>query len=109
MTQFFGLYALTGKATSFVAPLTVGIVTGLAGSQRIGISVLVLFFAGGLLLMRSVKGRRWLVERSRANSDNRQAPGSGRWPSSLDRGGLTSGQRHKSNSWTTVLMSVSKG
>ena len=55
ITQFFGLYALTGKATSFVAPLTVGIVTGLAGSQRIGISVLVIFFAGGLLLMRRVK------------------------------------------------------
>jgi UMF1 family MFS transporter len=54
MTQFFGLYALTGKATSFVAPLTVGVVTGLAGSQRIGISVLVLLFAGGLLLMRRV-------------------------------------------------------
>src|SRR5262249_37066883 len=55
MTQFFGLYALTGKATSFVAPTLVGIVTTIAGSQRIGISVLVLFFVIGLMLMQRVK------------------------------------------------------
>ena len=55
ITQFFGLYALTGKATSFVAPTLVGVLTTLAGSQRLGISVLVLFFAVGLLLMQRVK------------------------------------------------------
>ncbi len=55
MTQFFGLYALTGKATSFVGPLTVGLLTGLSGSQRIGISILVPFFIVGAFLMRGVR------------------------------------------------------
>jgi UMF1 family MFS transporter len=54
MTEFFGLYALTGKATSFVAPTMVAVLTGLANSQRIGISVLLIFFAVGLRMMRSV-------------------------------------------------------
>jgi UMF1 family MFS transporter len=55
MTAFFGLYAFTGKATSFVAPTLVGIVTAVAGSQRVGISVLLLFFAGGLALIQRVE------------------------------------------------------
>jgi UMF1 family MFS transporter len=58
ITQFFGLYALTGKATSFVGPFTVGLVTGLSGSQRGGISVLVVFFAAGLFVMRGVRANR---------------------------------------------------
>ena len=58
MTQFFGLYALTGKATSFVGPFLVGLVTTVSASQRIGISVLVIFFAAGLIMMQSVSAER---------------------------------------------------
>ena len=58
MTQFFGLYALTGKATSFVAPLLVAFVTHQSGSQRAGVSVLVVFFAVGFWLMRRVNEGR---------------------------------------------------
>lgn len=72
MTEFFGLYAMTGKATSFVAPLTVGIVTGLAGSQRIGISVLLIFFAGGLALMRMVEDDGSSQASPAAASEHRQ-------------------------------------
>jgi UMF1 family MFS transporter len=51
-TEFFGLYALSGKVTSFMGPLAVATVTALSQSQRLGISVLVVFFAiGGLLLI----------------------------------------------------------
>jgi UMF1 family MFS transporter len=51
-TEFFGLYALSGKVTSFMAPVGVATVTALTQSQRLGISVLVVFFAlGGLLLI----------------------------------------------------------
>jgi UMF1 family MFS transporter len=51
-TEFFGLYALSGKVTSFAGPLAVGALTAISASQRVGISVLVAFFAvgGGLLL-----------------------------------------------------------
>ncbi|MCB1488656.1 MAG: MFS transporter [Bauldia sp.] len=53
VTQFFGLYALSGKVTSFVGPLAVGALTAYSGSQRIGISILLVFFiAGGLILTR---------------------------------------------------------
>ena len=58
MTQFFGLYALTGKVTSFVGPLAVGALTALSGSQRIGISILVAFFIAGGLILLGVRAAR---------------------------------------------------
>ena len=49
--EFFGFYALAGKATSFLGPVLLGLLTGYFQSQRIGISVVIVFFtAGGLLL-----------------------------------------------------------
>jgi MFS transporter, UMF1 family len=54
MTEAFGLYALAGKATSFVAPLAIGLSTQLSGSQQWGIVPLILMFAVGLFLMRYV-------------------------------------------------------
>ncbi|MGY3438563.1 MULTISPECIES: MFS transporter [unclassified Marinovum] len=55
MTEAFGLYALTGKATSFLAPLSIGIMTQLTGSQQLGVSPLIALFLIGLLLLRWVK------------------------------------------------------
>ncbi|HVV43321.1 MAG TPA: MFS transporter [Nitrobacter sp.] len=55
ITQYFGLFALTGKVTSFVGPLLVGLVTALTASQKAGMAVLVLFFLAGLLLLSRVK------------------------------------------------------
>ena len=51
MTEAFGLYALTGKATSFLAPLSIGIVTDLTGSQQAGIYPIVVLFLLGLFLL----------------------------------------------------------
>jgi UMF1 family MFS transporter len=52
MTEGFGLYALSGKATAFIAPLSIGVVTDLTGSQQWGIlPVAVLFMLGLILLM----------------------------------------------------------
>jgi UMF1 family MFS transporter len=51
LAQFFGLFALSGKLTSFMGPFLVATVTALTASQKAGVSVLVLFFlAGGILL-----------------------------------------------------------
>ncbi len=47
MTEAFGLYALAGKATSFMAPLLIGITTDLSGSQRIGVTPLIGLFLIG--------------------------------------------------------------
>lgn len=55
MTEAFGLYALAGKATSFIAPLSIGIVTAVTGSQPWGITPLILLFLIGLVLLIWVK------------------------------------------------------
>jgi UMF1 family MFS transporter len=55
MTESFGLYALAGKASSFIAPLSIGIVTDLTGSQHMGITPLIVLFLIGLLLLSFVK------------------------------------------------------
>ncbi|SES06370.1 MFS transporter, UMF1 family [Tranquillimonas rosea] len=55
MTEGFGLYALAGKATSFLAPALIALATDLTGSQRLGVSPLIILFAAGLVLLRWVK------------------------------------------------------
>ncbi len=55
MTQGFGLYALAGKATSFLAPLSIGVTTDLTGSQQMGIIPLIVLFLLGLVLLKWVK------------------------------------------------------
>jgi MFS transporter, UMF1 family len=52
MTEAFGLFALTGKATSFLAPLLIAITTQISGSQSIGVAPLIgLFLIGFILLL----------------------------------------------------------
>lgn len=53
-TEMFGLLALSGKATAFLGPLLVGAVTDVAGSQRVGMGVIVVFFIAGFALMLTV-------------------------------------------------------
>jgi MFS transporter, UMF1 family len=55
IAQYFGLFALTGKVTSFVGPLLIGVITAVTKSQKAGMAVLVLFFVAGLLLLSRVK------------------------------------------------------
>jgi len=55
MTEAFGLYALAGKATSFIAPLAIGITTAATSSQRLGITPLIGLFLIGLFLLIWVK------------------------------------------------------
>ena len=57
IAQYFGLFALTGKVTSFIGPLLIGIVTAATASQKAGMAVLVLFFVVGLALLSRVKVR----------------------------------------------------
>lgn len=54
-TEFFGLYALTGKATAFTGPATVATITALSGDQRIGLAAVLVFFAAGLAILMTVK------------------------------------------------------
>lgn len=54
MTEAFGLYALAGKATSFLAPAAIGTVTWATGSQQLGVAPLIVLFFVGLVLLRWV-------------------------------------------------------
>lgn len=55
-SEMFGLYALSGKATAFVGPWMVAVVTAATGSQRWGMAtVLPFLLLGGLLLWLTVR------------------------------------------------------
>jgi UMF1 family MFS transporter len=55
VTQYFGLFALTGKVTSFVGPFLIGVITAVTESQKAGMAVLVAFFVAGLALLARVR------------------------------------------------------
>jgi MFS transporter, UMF1 family len=54
-TESFGLYGLSGRATSFVAPALILVVTQMTGSARLGISPVVGLFVLGLIPLLWVK------------------------------------------------------
>src|SRR6476646_8951852 len=55
LAQNFGLFALTGKVTSFIGPLLIGTITAVTASQKAGMAVLVVFFVAGLALLTRVR------------------------------------------------------
>ncbi|WP_072369506.1 MFS transporter [Hyphomicrobium sp. NDB2Meth4] len=55
ITQYFGLFAFSGKVTAFMAPLLVALVTTLSDSQRLGMSAIALFLIVGIALMVPVR------------------------------------------------------
>ncbi len=58
ITEFFGLYSLSGQATMFLATLSVGWMTAITHSQRGGFLVILLFLGAGLIGMLWVKEER---------------------------------------------------
>lgn len=53
-TEYFGLFALSGKATAFLGPVVVALSTWASGSQRVGLASLLVLMAGGALLLGTV-------------------------------------------------------
>ncbi len=51
----FGLFAMSGKLTSFLGPLLVSTVTFLTNSQRIGFSAAIILLLAGLIILLSIK------------------------------------------------------
>ena len=58
MTQYFGLFAFSGKVTAFLAPLAVAAVTTATGSQRAGMASILFFLLAGIVLMIPVRERQ---------------------------------------------------
>jgi UMF1 family MFS transporter len=59
--EFFGFYAFSGKATAFMGPLLLGLLTQTFNSQRVGVSVVLVFFLIGSVILSLVdekEGRR---------------------------------------------------
>ena len=55
MTEAFGLYAFAGKATAFLAPALIAIVTRITEDVRLGVSPILVLFIIGLVFLRFVK------------------------------------------------------
>lgn len=57
ITEFFGLYALSGKATSFLVPVSIAVVTALSQNFRIGLTPILVAFAIGLIGIMMVRDK----------------------------------------------------
>lgn len=57
ITQFFGLFAFSGKVTAFFAPFCVALITQETGSQRIGMAAILAFLVIGVVMMMFVRTR----------------------------------------------------
>ena len=56
--EFFGLFALSGRATAWMAPLAIGIITTATQSNRLGVACVLLFLVVGFLLLFGVHEQR---------------------------------------------------
>lgn len=59
--EFYGFYAFSGKATAFIGPLLLGLVTEWFDSQRAGVATILLLFLSGAVVLLGVdenRGRR---------------------------------------------------
>ncbi len=55
--RYFGIYALSGRATSFMATLSFSIATTVSGSAHIGMATLIVFLGAGFLILLRVPER----------------------------------------------------
>src|SRR5262245_7590142 len=56
--EFFGLFALSGRATAWMAPLAIGIITEATDSNRLGVACVLIFLVIGFILLWGVREER---------------------------------------------------
>ncbi len=56
--EFFGLYTLTGKVTSFIGPTAIALMTRFTQDQRAGMSIIIVLLVLGTIMMFFVKEER---------------------------------------------------
>jgi MFS transporter, UMF1 family len=56
--EFYGLFALSGRATAWMAPLAIGILTALTHSNRLGVACVLIFLVLGFVLFLRVREER---------------------------------------------------
>jgi len=52
--EFFGFFAFSGKATAFIGPFMLGVLTQAFGTQRAGVAIVIVLFALGLAVLTTV-------------------------------------------------------
>ncbi len=68
--EFFGFYSMVGRATTFLGPLLIGVVSEISGDRRIGIfGVVVVLMGVGFITMSLVRGDRCDEEHVLAHSE----------------------------------------
>ncbi|MEM7290542.1 MAG: MFS transporter, partial [Pseudomonadota bacterium] len=63
--EFYGFFAFSGKATSFIGPILLGQITLLFDSQRAGVSVVILLFIIGMIILQGVDEKRGIAAAGR--------------------------------------------
>jgi len=58
VTEFYGIFSLSGRATSFMAPLAIAIVTDIFANQRVAAMVVLVFLMLGFWLLWQVREPR---------------------------------------------------
>ena len=66
--EFFGFFAFSGKLTAFLGPLLLGILTQAFDSQRAGVSVVLVLFVIGLVLLAFVDEKEGIEVAARGSS-----------------------------------------
>ncbi len=64
--EFYGFFAFSGKATAFMGPLLLGVLTGIFDSQRAGVATVLFFFTVGAVILLKVDERRGAARADRA-------------------------------------------
>ena len=63
--EFYGFFAFSGKATSFIGPILLGQITLLFDSQRAGVSVVIVLFIIGMIILNGVDEKRGIAAAGR--------------------------------------------
>ena len=53
--EFYGLFALSGRATAWMAPAVIGVVTAHTQSNRLGVACVLVFLVLGFCLLWNVR------------------------------------------------------
>jgi len=56
--EFYGLFALSGRATAWMAPLAIGILTAATQSNRLGVACVLVFLVLGFIVFTQVREQR---------------------------------------------------
>ena len=63
--EFYGFFAFSGKMTAFIGPLCLGILTDIFHSQRAGVSIVILLFFIGSILLKTVNEKEGILQSGR--------------------------------------------